>query len=150
MILPSMNFTNVSGDIIEIQNICVLLDTSPVKGVEVKNVKDFNLTCNLRIKELNLCPKLWIYNPFIFGSQCCRLLIFQTKIIWCIKIHSLKYLKSTTFGCRDIGIRKSEFVSMTQLLCHLRISECDHWRKTKIKMFLIRKIILMWGQLPKK
>jgi len=42
-----MNFKNVSGDIIEIQNICVLVNTSPVKGVEVKNVNDFNLTCNL-------------------------------------------------------------------------------------------------------
>jgi len=29
----------------------------------------------------------------------------------------LKYLRSTTLGCRDIGIRKSEFVSKTQFLC---------------------------------
>ena len=32
------------------------------------------------------------------------------------RIQSLKYLRSTTFGCRDIGIRKSEFVSKTQFL----------------------------------
>ena len=118
----------------------------------VFNIKVLNFfTKNYLIsKELSLCHNLKFSNPYIYRIWCFRLLIFQTKIIWCNKIHRLKYLKSTTFGCRDIGIRKSEFVSMTQLLCHLRISECDHWRKTKIKMCLIRKIILMWGQLPKK
>ena len=30
--------------------------------------------------------------------------------------HCLEYLRSTTFGCRDIGIRKLEFVAKTQLL----------------------------------
>ena len=48
--------------------------------------------------------------PIIYWIWCCRLLIFQTKISWCNRIHSLKYLRSTTLGCRDIGIRKSEFV----------------------------------------
>ena len=28
--------------------------------------------------------------------------------IWSNRIHSLKYLRSTTLGCKDIGIRKSE------------------------------------------
>ena len=28
----------------------------------------------------------------------------------------MKYLRSPTFGCRDIGIRKSEFVADTQFL----------------------------------
>ena len=28
----------------------------------------------------------------------------------------MKYLSSTTFGCKDIGIRKSEFVAKTQFL----------------------------------
>ena len=31
-------------------------------------------------------------------------------------IQSLKYLRSTTLGCKDIGIRKSEFVPKTQFL----------------------------------
>ena len=31
-------------------------------------------------------------------------------------MHSLKYLRSTTLGCRDIWFRKSEFVSKTQFL----------------------------------
>ena len=29
----------------------------------------------------------------------------------------LKYLRSTTLGCKDIGIRQSEFVAKTQFLC---------------------------------
>ena len=30
-------------------------------------------------KELSLCHKLWIYNPYIFETQCCKSLIFQTS-----------------------------------------------------------------------
>ena len=29
-------------------------------------------------------------------------------------IHNLKYLNSTTVSCKDIGIRKAEFVAETQ------------------------------------
>ena len=68
------------------------------------------------IKELSLCHKLKFSNPYIYWTWCCRLLIFQTKIIWGNRIHSFKYLRSTTLCCREIGIRKSEFVSKTQFL----------------------------------
>ena len=43
-------------------------------------------------------------------------MIFQTQIIWFNKIHSLKYLRSATFGSKDILIIKSEFVAKTQFL----------------------------------
>ena len=43
--------------------------------------------------------------------------MFQTQIIWFKRIHNLKYLRSTTFGSKDIVIRKSEFVAKTQFLC---------------------------------
>ena len=56
-------------------------------------------------KELSLCHKLKFSNPYIYGTWCCRLLIFQTKIIWCNRIHSLKFLRSTTLGCKDIRKR---------------------------------------------
>ena len=36
--------------------------------------------------------------------------------IWSNKIHRLKYQGSTTMGCKDIEIRKSEFVAKTQFL----------------------------------
>ena len=36
--------------------------------------------------------------------------------IWSNKIHRLKYQGSTTIGCKDIEIRKSEFVAKTQFL----------------------------------
>ena len=32
-------------------------------------------------------------------------------------MHSLKHLRSKTPGCKDIGIRQSEFVSKTQFYC---------------------------------
>ena len=71
----------------------------------------------LKSKELSLCHKLWIYNPYFFGTQYRKSLIFQTYIIWSNRIHSLKYLRSTTFGSKDVVIRKSEFVAKTQFLC---------------------------------
>jgi len=93
-------------------------------------------------KELSLCHKLKYSNPFIYWTWCCRLLIFQTKIIWCNKIHSLKYLRSTTLGCRDIGIIKLEFVSKTQLLYRLHICDSDwlnfiHFLGYKYKIRLV-------------
>ena len=39
-----------------------------------------------------------------------------------LKILSLKYLRYTPIGCKDIGIRKSEFVTKTQFLCPLDIN----------------------------
>ena len=33
-----------------------------------------------------------------------------------LQIHSLKYIRFRTLGCKDIGIRKSEFVAKTQFL----------------------------------
>ena len=72
--------------------------------------------CNDATKELSLCHKLWFYNSYIFGIQCYKSLIFQTYIIWSNRIHSLKYLRSTTLGYKDIGFRKAEFVAKTQFL----------------------------------
>jgi len=34
----------------------------------------------------------------------CKPFIFQTLIVWYNRSHSLKYLRSTTLGCLDIGI----------------------------------------------
>ena len=70
----------------------------------------------LWVKELSLCPKLKFSNPYIFTTGRRRPLIFQTYIN---RILSLKYLRSTTLGCKDIRIRKFEFVTKTQFLCIL-------------------------------
>ena len=67
-------------------------------------------------KELNLWNKIKYLNLNIFRTRCCKPVKFQTLIIWFNRIHSLKYLRSTTFGSKDIVIRKSEFVSKTQFL----------------------------------
>ena len=71
---------------------------------------------NLRPKELTLCHKLWFYNPNISGTQCRKPLIFQTYIFWSNKSHSLKFQRFTTLESKDIGIRKSEFVTKSQFL----------------------------------
>ena len=43
----------------------------------------------------------------IFYTWWCKPLIFQTWILSSNRIHSLKYIKTTALGCKDIGIRKS-------------------------------------------
>ena len=65
-------------------------------------------------KELSLWNKIKYFNLNIFRTRCCKPLIFQTQIIRSNRIHSLKYLRSVTFGSKDIVIRKSEFVATTQ------------------------------------
>ena len=42
-----------------------------------------------------------------------KLLIFQNYIIWFTWIYSWKYLKSKTLCCKDIAIKKSEFMTKT-------------------------------------
>ena len=43
--------------------------------------------------------------------------MFQAQNICSDRIHSLKYLGSTTFGSKDIVNRKPEFVEKTQFFC---------------------------------
>ena len=67
-------------------------------------------------KKLSLCHKSQISNTYISKTRWRKPFIFQTLIIWSFRIHSLKYLRSTTLGCRDKGIKKTEFVTMTLFL----------------------------------
>ena len=66
------------------------------------------------IKELSIWNKIKYLNLNFFRTRCFKPLIFQTQIIWSNRIHSLKYLRSTKFGSKDIVIRKTEFVAKTQ------------------------------------
>ena len=66
--------------------------------------------------ELSLCHKLKFSNSFIFAISLYKPVIVWTLIIWAYGIHSLKYLSITTLGCKDIVIRKSEFVAKSQFL----------------------------------
>jgi len=80
--------------------------------------REFNhSSLNLSVtKELSLCHKLWFSKPSILGTQYREPLIFQTYIIWSNRSHSLKCQRSTTLGCKNIGKRKSEFVTKNQFL----------------------------------
>ena len=59
--------------------------------------------------------KLKFSNPFIIATGLCRPLIFQNWTISSNRIHSLKYIRSTTSSCKDIGIWKSRFVTLSSL-----------------------------------
>ena len=65
---------------------------------------------------MSFCHKLELSNPYIFATGWRKPLIFQTYMFWANRNHSLKYLRSTTLDCKNIGIRKSKFVGKTQFL----------------------------------
>ena len=48
----------------------------------------------------------------------------------------MKYLRSTTLGCKDIGIRKSEYVSKTQFLYITVFSGCYESMVKKLSDFV--------------
>ena len=58
-----------------------------------------------------------VLNPILFQPDCVILGYFKLNIIiiWINIVESVKKLRST-LGCKDIGIRKSEFVTKTQFL----------------------------------
>ena len=71
------------------------------------------------LKELSLCHKLKFSNPNIFATQCRRPQIFQTMNSVRSNSVSLKYQRPTPSGCKDIGVRKFEFVAKTQFFCYI-------------------------------
>jgi len=66
--------------------------------------------------ELSLCHKLWFSNPYILATQCRRPKLFQTMNTSRSNNLNLKYKRFTKSGCKDIGIKKLEFVAKTQFL----------------------------------
>ena len=68
------------------------------------------------INRIESWPDIKFSNSYIDGiiHRLYNPLNFKTRIICSNKIHKL-YQRSTKLGCKDIGIRKSEFVAKTQL-----------------------------------
>ena len=69
-------------------------------------------------KELSFFHNLKFSNFYISTTSWYKPLIFQILIIWSIIIW---YLRSTTFGFQDIGIRIFEFVARAQFLYRFRL-----------------------------
>ena len=87
---------------------------------------------------MSLWNKIKYLNLNIFITRGCKPLIFQTQITWSNRIHSLKYLRSATFGSKDIVIRKSEFVAKTQFLCvKLKLNSCKTLTVQQIRNSLV-------------
>ena len=59
------------------------------------------------IKDMSMCHKLKFANPFIFAPYGVSFDILN----WDYFIHSLHYRRFMTHGCKDLGIKKSEFVA---------------------------------------
>jgi len=110
---------------IQYRSLLILL-SSVHKEQLVKNLI-YPRAYSVHIKELSFCHKLWFYNRHIFSIWWCKPLIYQTFIIWSKEIHSLKYLRSPTVKWKDIGKRKSEFVTKTQFLYRVCIIPLRTW-----------------------
>ena len=98
---------------------------------------------------MSLCHKLKLSNPYIFATRWCKPLIFQIMIIGSNKIHSLKYLRFTTLRCKDIGIRKSEFVAKTQFLCLWKATRSQSYTSIIVNIwlfssYLVSRLPLRW------
>ena len=73
-------------------------------------------------------------------------LIFQTMNYVGSNNLSLKYQRFTTLGVKDIGIRKSEFVTKNQLLCCL---DCSNYLACSVLVTFKyghtkQKTVLLW------
>ena len=100
-------------------------------------------------KELSFCRKLKFSNPYICAAEWFKPLIFQTLNIYSNRIHSLKHLWFTRLDCKDIRIRKSEFVAKTQFL-YQKFKKCLVFSSPKlfIKGITIENIwdrVLLWN-----
>jgi len=82
------------------------------------------------------CHKLWFSNPYVSRFQRRKPLIFQTKTSVSSNDISLKYQKFTTFGSKDTGIRKSEFVTNTQFPCIMLSMKCPIYKMLYLWFFL--------------
>ena len=106
----------------------------------ISSLKSLN-TSKTIWKELSFCRKL--------SATCgCKLLIFQTSIIWSNRINSLKYLRSTTLGCQDIGIRIIEFVAKTQFLCVIGfcLENRFQWFVKKSKILKVKQTAFFYNR----
>ena len=74
----------------------------------------FDLFNILQLKDYKgneFLPQTQIFEFLYLSTWCCKPLKFQTNAHCSYIIHILKYQRSTTLGCKDIGIIKSEFVA---------------------------------------
>ena len=92
-------------------------------------------------KELSLWNEIKYLNLNIFRTRFCKPLIFQTQISWSNRIHSLKYLRSATFGSKDIVIKKSEFAAKTQFLSQ----EKFEFTVKSVKWYNRKSLVNIWN-----
>jgi len=88
--------------------------------INVKNRRNFFFKFKNIKKNSSLILPKDLFDMLISILKFPAILHFLWKFSWffiflMVIIHSLKYLRSMTLGCRDIGIRQSEFVSKTPL-----------------------------------
>ena len=62
--------------------------------------------------------------------------LYLCTLLWSLRIHNLKYLRSPRLGCKDIEVGKSEFVEKTQFLFvrnlkwpHEEFSDAQNYKK---------------------
>ena len=73
----------------------------------------FEVGCTLicrKVMEWMNDPKTYFSNQYIFATLWLKHLVFKILTKWPNNIYILKYLRSSTTGCKDLGIRKLWFV----------------------------------------
>ena len=98
-------------------------------------LKNFPITSTYKLKNFGEknstnISATWYWKP----------LIFQTYTIWSYRIYTLKDLNSKTCGCKDIGMRKSEFVAKTQFLF---ICKFEPWHSWSVCLCFLSSLLLV-------
>ena len=107
-----------------------------------RRIKKLKLAANsnflLPWKELSLCHKSQFSNTYIFTTKWCKPLIFQTYTVWYNRSHSLKYLRSISLGCWDIGFK-------IQILWE-KLNSFATWG---CKLFIFKTLTVQWWSYSK-
>lgn len=69
-----------------------------------------------KCKVIEVCHKLRYFNPYIIATKYRRSSVFQTIKSIGSKYLRLKYQWCIPLGCKDIEIKKCEFVEKTQFV----------------------------------
>ena len=95
---------------------------------------------------MNICHKLWFSNFYIYSTQCRRSFIFQAINSARAYNLTLKYLRFTPSGSKDIGLGKFEFVAKTQFLSNIVSLMSDLEVKVLIWTCLLDLSVLKWDR----
>jgi len=79
-----------------------------LQSISLNGIDGFFNPSNWLKRDLSFCHKINFFNPYVHVIWCCKCLHLNEDYL----IHKLKYLRSTTLGCKE-EIRDKFFIMLT-------------------------------------